>query len=235
MRCKGCIAIKKPFWGDVCSVKACCEKRKEVHCGLCPEFPCDVLTQFSYDTDHGDNGERIKRCRSLAIYYAYKLSGRAYDFYRSADYLRTISPEPYNVVDYCSALSFELKLKSILLLRGKFSGKLRHHRIDELFKKCEIKFKDSDINNAIKHFNVILNDIGRYSVETVIDRERLDGAVSTLSDEIGGNFGDSCKKSMFQYNYDNFIEKNVYKDIWEKLCNEYNAERERIDFRELGC
>ena len=28
MNCNGCIAITKPFWGDVCPVKTCCEEKK---------------------------------------------------------------------------------------------------------------------------------------------------------------------------------------------------------------
>ena len=63
MNCKGCIAITKPFWGDVCPVKTCCEEKKQEHCGLCPDFPCDLLTQFSYDKEQGDNGKRIEQCR----------------------------------------------------------------------------------------------------------------------------------------------------------------------------
>ena len=31
MNCGGCVHIKKPFWGESCPVKACCEsKEKEV-------------------------------------------------------------------------------------------------------------------------------------------------------------------------------------------------------------
>ena len=27
MGCKGCVNIDKPFWGDSCPVKSCCEKK----------------------------------------------------------------------------------------------------------------------------------------------------------------------------------------------------------------
>ena len=66
MDCKGCISITKPFWGDVCPVKACCEGKQQEHCGQCSEFPCDVLTQFSYGKEQGDDGRRIEQCREWA-------------------------------------------------------------------------------------------------------------------------------------------------------------------------
>ena len=41
MNCAGCVHIEKPFWGDSCPVKACCEAKQHEHCGQCKEFPCD--------------------------------------------------------------------------------------------------------------------------------------------------------------------------------------------------
>ena len=66
MDCKGCIAISKPFWGDTCPVKDCCEGKKYEHCGICSDFPCDLLKQFSYDKEQGDNGKRIEQCKEWA-------------------------------------------------------------------------------------------------------------------------------------------------------------------------
>ena len=63
MNCKGCVLMTKPFWGDVCSVKSCCEEKKHEHCGLCPDFPCDLLKQFAYDKEQGDDGKRIEQCK----------------------------------------------------------------------------------------------------------------------------------------------------------------------------
>lgn len=63
MNCTGCVQIQKPFWGESCPVKSCCEGRGLDHCGLCGEFPCGLLKQFAYDEQQGDNGERIERCR----------------------------------------------------------------------------------------------------------------------------------------------------------------------------
>lgn len=63
MNCAGCVNIKKPFWGESCPVKSCCESKDIVNCGLCNTFPCDLLKQFSYDKEQGDNGARIKQCK----------------------------------------------------------------------------------------------------------------------------------------------------------------------------
>ncbi len=61
--CVGCVHMEKPFWGDRCPVKACCEAKQHMHCGQCEEFPCDLLKDFAYDKEQGDNGSRIERCK----------------------------------------------------------------------------------------------------------------------------------------------------------------------------
>lgn len=63
MNCRGCVSMEKPFWGESCSVKACCEGRKLEHCGQCGAFPCEMLTQFAFDEAQGDDGARIEQCR----------------------------------------------------------------------------------------------------------------------------------------------------------------------------
>jgi hypothetical protein len=67
MNCAGCVKIKKPFWAEACPVKDCCEKRLLSNCGYCGEFPCALLKQFSFDKEHGDNGQRIKQCTTWAV------------------------------------------------------------------------------------------------------------------------------------------------------------------------
>lgn len=62
MGCAGCTQIEKPFWGESCPVKSRCEGRDLPHCGLCGDFPCQVLEGFAYDPQQGDNGARIERC-----------------------------------------------------------------------------------------------------------------------------------------------------------------------------
>ena len=62
-KCLGCTKITKPFWGDSCPVKSCCETKKIECCGECSKFPCDLLKSFAYDKEQGDNGLRIENCR----------------------------------------------------------------------------------------------------------------------------------------------------------------------------
>lgn len=66
MNCGGCVHIEKPFWGESCPVKSCCEGRSLTHCGMCENFPCDLLKQFAYDKEQGDDGKRIEQCRKWA-------------------------------------------------------------------------------------------------------------------------------------------------------------------------
>ena len=61
--CKGCVSMDKPFWGESCPVKSCCEGKTYEHCGRCPDFPCRLLNQFAYDPRQGDDGLRIGQCR----------------------------------------------------------------------------------------------------------------------------------------------------------------------------
>ena len=64
MDCKGCTNIARPFWGDACPVKNCCEEKTLEHCGLCRNFPCDLLKEFSYAKEQGDDGRRIEQCKT---------------------------------------------------------------------------------------------------------------------------------------------------------------------------
>ena len=64
MGCKGCTQIDKPFWGETCTVKSCCESKEHKHCGGCKDFACDALNQFAYDKEQGDEGRRIEQCKA---------------------------------------------------------------------------------------------------------------------------------------------------------------------------
>lgn len=64
--CPGCLQIHKPFWGESCPVKACCESKDLAHCGQCRDFPCALLNQFAHDPEQGDAGARIGRCKLWA-------------------------------------------------------------------------------------------------------------------------------------------------------------------------
>ena len=61
--CNGCTTIDKPFWGDSCPLKACCETKGLEHCGQCDGFPCELLVGFAFDESQGDGGKRIEQCR----------------------------------------------------------------------------------------------------------------------------------------------------------------------------
>ncbi|MCX4255568.1 MAG: DUF3795 domain-containing protein [Oscillospiraceae bacterium] len=66
--CGGCIETSgNPFHGE-CPVAVCCQNKGIVHCGECPEIPCELLTQYSCDPEHGDNphGARIEQCKKWA-------------------------------------------------------------------------------------------------------------------------------------------------------------------------
>ena len=63
MGCAGCTNMDKPFWGDSCLVKSCCEDKNALHCGECSDFACDLLNHFAYDKEQGDEGKRIEQCR----------------------------------------------------------------------------------------------------------------------------------------------------------------------------
>lgn len=64
--CGGCIATcGKPFHGE-CEVAKCALEKNVKFCGVCGEFPCDLLKSYSFDKEHGDNGERIENCKRLA-------------------------------------------------------------------------------------------------------------------------------------------------------------------------
>ncbi len=71
INCSGCLHIQKPFWGDACPVKACCENKKHGHCGQCSAFPCELLNAFAYDKQQGDNGKRIEQCKKWCRGKAY--------------------------------------------------------------------------------------------------------------------------------------------------------------------
>ncbi len=57
--CPGCVkADGGMFWGT-CKISQCCTTKGFQHCGQCPDVPCDMLKDYSYDEAHGDNGQRI--------------------------------------------------------------------------------------------------------------------------------------------------------------------------------
>ena len=65
---RGCIPTNgNPFHGE-CPVAVCCQEKGLVHCGQCPEIPCELLTSYSCDKENGDSpvGARIEQCKRWA-------------------------------------------------------------------------------------------------------------------------------------------------------------------------
>jgi hypothetical protein len=66
--CGGCIETNgHPFHGE-CPIAACCQKKNLTHCGQCDEMPCDQLSTYSCDAEHGDKpiGARLNVVRRWA-------------------------------------------------------------------------------------------------------------------------------------------------------------------------
>jgi hypothetical protein len=58
--CGGCKETQgKPFYGD-CRLAVCVKSKQVEDCSYCPDLPCALLTEFAYDEEHGDAGERIR-------------------------------------------------------------------------------------------------------------------------------------------------------------------------------
>jgi hypothetical protein len=71
MNCPGCIALNgKASWSDdYCDVSKCCLDKGYLHCGECPDVPCEKLRGLSYgDDEHNDKpeGARIEVCKAWA-------------------------------------------------------------------------------------------------------------------------------------------------------------------------
>lgn len=67
--CGGCIETNgNPFHGE-CPIAICCQNKGALHCGECAKFPCDLLTQYSCDPEHGDtpHGARIEQCKKWKL------------------------------------------------------------------------------------------------------------------------------------------------------------------------
>lgn len=64
-KCGGCIATEgHPFHGG-CEVAECAKSKGRRFCGECADFPCEILKRYSFDPEHGDNGERIEACKTM--------------------------------------------------------------------------------------------------------------------------------------------------------------------------
>jgi len=62
---KGQIAMCGAYCGT-CQVAVCGNAKGLLHCGLCPDVPCDALRQAFDHPEHGDNGERLANLKAWA-------------------------------------------------------------------------------------------------------------------------------------------------------------------------
>lgn len=155
---------------------------------------------------------------------AQRFNQRAVEFYYAANDLRKNSKRSVHVIDYCTALSFELKLKAILALRGEFEKKNKHHDIVKLFEICKICISNIDHKQLIDYYNTALEFSGRYPLTEAGDREKLNRVVSGIYEETKNHFTDTPNKSVYPFIDKNFIDNGCYKDIWKILCETLMAE-----------
>jgi len=66
-KCPGCIkCMGNPFWGE-CKIYKCATEKDVEHCGLCNDFPCELLIQqFDPSNPRGEE-EAIFRIGQLTI------------------------------------------------------------------------------------------------------------------------------------------------------------------------
>ena len=60
LNCHGCRESKGNMSYGVCEIAKCATEKELDNCALCESFPCETLNNYSYDPEHGDNGERIR-------------------------------------------------------------------------------------------------------------------------------------------------------------------------------
>lgn len=64
--CPGCqISKGKMFWGE-CQVAKCSIEKEIEHCGHCSNLPCETLSSYFTNSEHGDNGERLANLKTWA-------------------------------------------------------------------------------------------------------------------------------------------------------------------------
>lgn len=158
---------------------------------------------------------------------AARFNQRSVEFYSSAECLRNHKELAVFAIDYCTALAFELRLKSILALRNKFTEKQKTHNIEKLFEECQINISDAKQRELIKYYNIILRNIGRYSISNDTDREILDCATSNMFCEEKDPIT-STKNRYYNVDNNSGIADDTYKDIWNILYEIYDSESKSI-------
>lgn len=65
LNCKGCRFSKGDMNYGICEIAKCALGKDLDNCSDCNEFVCDLLKSYSFDPEHGDNGERINNLEEL--------------------------------------------------------------------------------------------------------------------------------------------------------------------------
>lgn len=63
--CRPVSEREKLFDDEECEVGKCAEGKGFESCGQCPEFPCELLKEVSFDVETGDGGNRLLRLKEL--------------------------------------------------------------------------------------------------------------------------------------------------------------------------
>lgn len=63
--CRPVSEREKLFEDEECEVGKCAEAKGYDSCGQCPEFPCEILKEVSFDVETGDGGNRLMRLKEL--------------------------------------------------------------------------------------------------------------------------------------------------------------------------
>ncbi|MCL5270188.1 MAG: DUF3795 domain-containing protein [bacterium] len=66
-KCQGCRGPEALVWDENCKIRHCCLHEKRLaHCGLCPDFPCVLITQFAND-GHPTHRAAVERLKGMSI------------------------------------------------------------------------------------------------------------------------------------------------------------------------
>lgn len=155
------------------------------------------------------------------ILYASRMNQRSIEFYNAAESLRKNFWGAVNVIDYCTALSFELKAKAIIFLDEQPDSKFYIHKICTLFDKCGIDVNRNQYKNLIKFYEHVLNNHGRYSVKNHEEREKHYSILSGIGIKVKKHpkysnlFTNEINSKEYTLDY-------LYKDIWKELCEIYD-------------
>ena len=65
MNCPGCVHMSKPFWGDSCPVKSCCDGKGNEHCGE----QTFISSRWYNSASHGGGGISLIFSEQTQLYF----------------------------------------------------------------------------------------------------------------------------------------------------------------------